>query len=378
MTSKPTDRLMPDGEIRAALGTADHWCPNEGQEATFGNRARAEALLEIPYLRGQKGLTGKGVNVVIVDQGVNAQRLGAKSIEGWQVGDIKPGTTEAMAGRPHGGHGMLVAQNIRAVAPEVTFFDLPMLPLEKITDVPKFFNDTANEAFKRMLDDIAASRKNGKWPGHWVIVNAWAIYDTTSDREGRQHYANNPDHRFNQLVERAVNENHDVVFGAGNCGEFCADGRCGPRDRGPGRSILGANGHPKVLTVGAVRSDAMWLGYSSQGPGQPAFGSGAAKKPDLCAPSNFVQDDDAGTANGGTSTACALAAGVIAALRSRWNSISPASMKATLNETATPVGTGWNDRTGHGVLNARAAYDRLSSSAPAAAAKAPAARAKAS
>ena len=362
MTSKPTAGPAPAEELRAALGTADHWCPRDGLEATFGNRTRAETLLEIPYLRRQRGLTGKGVNVAIVDQGLSAERLGVNKIEGWEVHDIKPGKTRPEAGRPHGGHGMLVAANIRAVAPEVTFFDLPMLPLNKITDVPKFFNETANEAFERMLDGIAANRKSGKWPGPWVIVNAWAIYDTTSDPEGRGHYANNPLHPFNRLVDRAVAEGHDVVFGAGNCGEFCSDGRCGPHDRGPGRSILGANSHPGVLTVGAVRSDTIWLGYSSQGPGQPAFGKKAERKPDLCAPSNFLQDDDAATANGGTSTACALAAGVIAALRTRWKTLPPATMKAALNDTATPLGNGWNERTGHGVLNARGAYDRLAAS----------------
>jgi subtilisin family serine protease len=342
-----------------AIAAADHWCPAEGQEATFGHRMRAENLLEVPFVRGE-GLTGQGVNVVIVDQGLNAARLGA-DVEGWAVGNINPGATNLEAGKPHGGHGMLVAANIRSVAPNVRLFDLPMLPKTKIEDVPKFFN-TANEAFGRMLDGIAAFRRNGQHPGPWILVNAWAIFDTKSDREGRENYSRNPAHPFNRLIDRAVGEGHDVVFGAGNCGAFCADSRCGAYDRGPGRSILGASSNPKVITVGAVRSDTMWLGYSSQGPGQAEFGEGAKYKPDFCAPSNFVETDDAGTSNGGTSTACALTAGVVAALRTRWSArvVSPSALRDTLNATVTPIGDGWNERTGRGILNARAAFRRLS------------------
>src|SRR4051794_1201212 len=341
-----------------SIGTADHWCPTEGQEATFGNRTRAESLLEVPYLRSQ-GLTGEGVNVVIVDQGLNAHALGTKVVEGWAVGGIEPGATALDAGRPHGGHGMLTAANIRSVAPKVRLFDLPMLPKTKIPDVTKFFADTANDAFRRMLDGIAQYRKSGRYPGQWVLVNAWAIFDTRTDT---QNYAGDPAHPFNVLVNRAVAEGHDVVFGAGNCGAFCPDPRCGPHDQGAGRSILGANGNPNVITVGAIRSDAMWLGYSSQGPGQTGFGADAKEKPDLCAPSNFVEANDASTANGGTSAACALAGGVVAALRGKWGTgvASPLKLKEILIATATPINGGWNERTGHGILNARAACARLS------------------
>jgi hypothetical protein len=353
---------------RATIGPAAHWCPSTPEEA-FETRERAESLIEVPFLRS-KGLTGEGVNVVIIDQGLNRQRLGVEKIEGWRVGSIEPGATAIEPGKPHGGHGMLVAANVRSVAPKVRLFDLPMLPKEKIENVMTFFNATANEAFGRMLDDIAAKRKNGGWQGPWILVNAWAIFDTRTDGQGRGNYANNPDHPFNRLVDRAVGEGHDVVFGAGNCGAFCPDSRCGPYDKGEGRSIVGASSNPKVITVGAVLSDKTWAGYSSQGPGQSAFGEEARKKPDLCAPSNFLELADANTANGGTSTATALVAGVIASLRGRWGTVSPAEMKQTLNDTVTPVGGGWNANTGHGVLNARGAFERLSNRADVAAPKA--------
>ena len=132
-------------EARAAIGPADHWCPSD-QQATFDTRAKAENLIEVPFLKST-GLTGQGVNVVIIDQGLNKERLGSE-VEGWLVGSIAPGATALEPAKPHGGHGMLVAANVLSVAPHAKLFDLPMLPKTKIEDVTKFFNDIANDAYR--------------------------------------------------------------------------------------------------------------------------------------------------------------------------------------------------------------------------------------
>ena len=89
----------------------------------------------------------------------------------------------------------------------------------------------------------------------------------------------------------AGRQQFDIIFCAGNCGGACPDGRCGPNDFGPGRGIWGANAHPSVLTVGAVRTDTSWIGYSSEGPGpgRPPLNKLANQKPDLCAPSHYVE-----------------------------------------------------------------------------------------
>jgi subtilisin family serine protease len=123
-----------------------------------------------------------------------------------------------------------------------------------------------------------------------------------------------------------------------------------------------------VLTVGAVRADSVWLGYSSQGPGQSRLGP---NKPDLCAASQFKEDDDAFSINTGTSAACGLTAGVIAALRSRWDQskVSPGQLKDVLNATARkPSGLNWNSPLGHrlgnGVLDVKAAFDKLQAQFP--------------
>jgi subtilisin family serine protease len=260
---------------------------------------------------------------------------------------------------------MMIAANILKVAPDVKLFDLPMVP-ERITDIPDFFLSTADAAYATMRASIKQYKLGTQFPGPWVIVNAWAVFDRASEFPPGD-YTNNPNHPFNVLVGQLVDDGNDVVFCAGNCGQFCPDIRCGGKDRGPGNSVFGANCHPKVLSVGAVRTDTIWLGYSSQGPGQPLLGY---DKPDLCAPSQFCETGDAFTTNGGTSAACALAAGVVAALRSVpvWQSsaVPPQDLKAILNGTATKTdGPTWNGRVGNGILNADAAFKKLDSIIPA-------------
>jgi hypothetical protein len=171
-------------------------------------------------------------------------------------------------------------------------------------------------------------------------------------------------HPLNTLMSTATGQGIDIVFGAGNCGEFSTSGRCGQKDRGEGRSIWGANAHPQVLTVGAVSANAEWLGYSSQGPAP----WGGAQKPDICAPSHFSEDNDPAVVNSGTSAATALAAGVIAAIRGapRWSpdQLSPAALKDKINAAARgPNGT-WNSRMGNGMLNAGALLQELAPARP--------------
>jgi hypothetical protein len=343
------------------FAAAEHWCPGEASDPMFSDRTAAEQLLRVPYLRDRKGLHGRQVNVVIVDQGLDRARLGSSYADGWAVGSTMPGAPLEGPDHPHGGHGMMVARNVLSVAPEARLFDLPMLP-SRIVDVPVFLNQAA-VAFRTILVGIAYFKSSARFPGPWILLNAWSVYDRSTELPAGD-YTNNPTHDFNLLIDRVASAGIDMVFAAGNCGQFCPSGRCGPRDRGPGDSILGANSHAAVLTVGAVRSDVMWLGYSSQGPGQPRLDQA---KPDLCAPSQFRESDDAYMVNTGTSTSAALAAGVVAALRGKWDSsrVTPQQLKDILNRKARPGGgAGRDDRFGNGVLDAARAYDELESKFP--------------
>jgi subtilisin family serine protease len=319
--------------------------------------------MRVKHLADQ-GAKGQNVNVVVVDRGVDKAQIaavGGKFAGGWTRNGVpKPGMTR-------GGHGTMIVRNILAIAPEVTIFDCPLLaPLPShITDIPASLQD-AHCAYEQMIADIAELRKRPKWQGPWIFENAWAVYSRKTDPHGD--YTNNPNHPFNQSVARAVNHAKiDVVFCAGNCGQFCPDMMCGPKDRGPGQSILGANSHPDVLTAGAVRTDRMWLGYSSQGPGQPKLD---CDKPDFCAASQFCETRDAFATNTGTSAASALTAGVVAALRSKWDAsvLTAADLKNALKSTAkkkvTETVPRWQHRLGSGILDAEAAYEAIAASHP--------------
>jgi hypothetical protein len=346
------------------FAASDHWCIGDASDPIFSDRSAAEQLLGVDYLRNQNNTTGEGVNVVIVDQGLDQQALGASYGGGWTVGSSPPGSPTPTPGSVRRPHGMMIAHNILKVAPKALLFDLPLAP-PRISNIQAFLS-LADAAFQTVLANIAALKSAG-FPGTWILVNPWGIYDRKSEYP-LGHYTENPNSHFNQLVVQAVSENIDVVFAAGNCGQFCPDNRCGLTDQGPGRSIWGANSLEPVLTVGAVRADTMWLGYSSQGPGQPLLGP---NKPDLCAASQFCEDDDAFSINTGTSAACGLTGGIVAALRSRWDSatVSPGELKDILNQTARkPPGLQWGNnlgyRLGNGILDARSAFDELENQFP--------------
>jgi len=351
------------------VGT-DHWCPSEATDPIFANRADAERLCGIDYLKSRNGTmiggkktitSGAGVNIAIVDQGLNMNQLGNSYGGGWCVGNTQPGTTNPPPGTIHRSHGMMIAHNIHQVAKDAKFFDLPLVPWN-ITNIPVFLS-LAYAAFTKMLDEISVYRSgNGNFSGPWILINPWGIFDTRSEYPSGD-YTNNPNNCFNLLVASAVRSGIDVIFAAGNCGQFCPDWRCGPTDVGPGHSIWGANSLSDVLTVGAVRADTIWLGYSSQGPGQANLDPA---KPDLCAPSQFCESDDASSLNTGTSAACAIAAGVVAALRSNWNSatVSPAQLKSILNNTSRKPpglqqGNPLSHRFGNGILDAKAAFSNM-------------------
>jgi hypothetical protein len=329
------------------------WSPTGPADWLFGNREQADRLIGLPYLARNADATGEGVNVVVVDQGVDKDQI-LNFGGGWSApGGQRPGATK-------GGHGAMLVRNILNIAPQATIFDVPLIS-GTISNSRAFLSD-AHGAYATMLEDIEMLRHSERWSGPWVFLNAWAVFDRGTEWPHGDH-SSGAQHALNDVIGKVVDRGFDVVFCAGNCGQFCPMQRCGPHDRGPGNSILGANSHPRVLTVGAVRVDGIWLGYSSQGPGQADLAGSyerkfALQKPDVCAPSQFGAWGDAHTANTGTSAASAIAAGAVAALRSKWpNAFTADELKQLLLTTARqPEGEGWNGRLGHGIIDLAAAY----------------------
>ena len=361
-----------DGTIGAdiAASPTEYWCPAGIDQLLFGNREASRQLINANMLKRQN-LEGDGVNVVVVDHGLDLRDIPPGRFGGgWSHMNPATGAVQ-LPGQTRGEdaqHGRMMVRNILDAAPHSRMYDFPLIP-PRIWNINLFVSD-ANAAFNQLLSDIGFLSHWPQWSGPWVLVNPWAIFDRRPERPLGD-YTDNLAHPLNLAVTRAVNQGLDVVFCAGNCGQFCPDQRCGPRDQGPGQSIFGANSHPRVISVGAVRVDTRWHGYSSQGPGQTNMAIPGSllplRKPDLCAPSNFSETHDAYTANTGTSAACGVTAGVVAALRSKWKpgSVSPDMMRVIVSLTARQTeGPGWNGRLGNGILNVDNALQVLANIPP--------------
>ena len=350
-----------------SLGESEYFCPANVDQLLFGDRDDAAAMTNTRLLQ-QRNLTGMGVNIVVIDQGFSA--AGVNHFGGGLVNinnGPAPGTTTR-------GHGLMMVRNIVDAAPDATFYDVPLLPL-RISDVNGFIGDALG-AFTQLkqLIDFLRQLATPPWNGPWILVNAWSIFDRSTEHPHGD-YTENPHHPLNLLIDQMVDDGIDIIFAAGNCGQYCPDIRCGERDVGPGHSIYGANSHPRVLTTGAVRTDAIWLGRSSQGPGQPGL---SRWKPDLCAPSHFREVGDASLGNlsepfvgdtgspyiasTGTSAACGLTAGIVGAIRSGWNQtiLPPDKLRYLLNQKARKTeGPHWNERLGHGIIDVEATLAAL-------------------
>ncbi len=341
-------------------GAAQHWCAGDGLGRHFGSRRQANRLMNADALCDH-ALTGKNVKVFVIDQGINRDYL--RHLGGTYGGGMfwtpsgtlqQPGQAQNPYGSIARDHGSMLLRSLVDQAPDAVYYDLPLLPT-RIAEVENFaLRALFAYAF---LNYFFLSSK-----GPWVLLNAWGIVNRFSEAL-RGYYTNDPDHYLNSLIAW-TGRRHDVIFAAGNSGQFCGDIRSTGYDKGPGRSIWGANGLEDVTCVGAVRADAVWVGAASQGPGPDGFdqGSGPPQKPDIAAPSWFVENNDAHLRSGGTSSSSAVVAGAIAALRQNWNQtdVPPVDMRASLCRAARPVGVnGWTARAGHGAIDLAATISQL-------------------
>jgi hypothetical protein len=195
-----------------------------------------------------------------------------------------------------------------------------------------------------------------------VVSNSWGIFHPSLDfplgHPGR--FIDNPNHIFRLMIRALAFANVDVVFAASNCGPECPSAVCLGRSEG---MIMGANAYGEVLTLAGCDIRDERVGYSSKG---PSIANMPQQKPDLTAYThflgskvnrNFVPDS-------GTSAACAVAAGCVAALRTRAlkDQIPPAALFQALKDTAAkPAGMGpdWDPGYGYGIIRPVAAARSL-------------------
>ncbi len=297
-----------------------------------------------------KGHRGQGVIIGVVDGGITAQgrtiniadtghvpnpncplpwpnKLISRVVGGWPAANW--GTT----GVAWCWHGNMSATDALGMAPQAQLYDIRISDGNAISQ--------ALAGFQWAIGQFKAGN------GPHILTNSWGIFQEAWDTV----YATNPNHPFTRKVVEALDEGILVLFAAGNCGNTCPSGRCGG-DTGPGRSIWGANGHPRVMTVGAANRLEQFIGYSSQGPAALD-----PNKPDFCSISHFTGFYNS---DNGTSAACPIAAGVVALLKGAKPALTQATIKAGLKAKAKNIGpAGWDQHSGSGIIQAKATYDHL-------------------
>jgi len=286
------------------------------------------------------GIKGNGIVIGIVDGGITAQGRTPKPGEIAKIprviGGFPPnswGTTAAA----WEDHGNMTSTDALGMAPEAQLYDI------RISDDGDFAS-TVIAAYQWAINQ----HKMDGTPH--ILSNSWGIFQKSDDEE----YATDPNHPLTRKIVDAIKEGILVLFSAGNCGETCPDNRCG--STGPGNDIWGANGHPDVITVGAANIREQFIGYSSQGPAALD-----KDKPDFCSISHF---EGYFTSDSGTSASCPIATGVVAllkqAVKNKGSDLTQSAAKDALKKTAKNIGSaGWDQDSGSGIIQAKAAYDLL-------------------
>lgn len=319
-----------------------------GGDPGVGSAADVAQRLAVDQLAA-RGMDGTGVALALVDTGVNLAYLGTvgrhphlDTQHSW-----KPGGVATQAGQHPTNHGTMCAFDAGIAAPGATILDYAVLLSRKQTSpVMQGLLSDAVVAYSRLLRlrrDLAAPYQS------LVVTNSWGMFSPQWDFPPGNpgNYSDNPAHPFNVIVASLVAAGADVLFAAGNCGPECPDRRCGFENT---RAICGANSHPSVTCVAGVDSNDNLVGYSSVGPGRLS-----AHKPDICAYTHFVGSEVfSPEPDSGTSAACPVAAGVVAAVRTRCpaSQITPAQLKSILFKTAKDLGpVGYNYEYGWGVID---------------------------
>ncbi|MEM9275461.1 MAG: S8 family serine peptidase [Cyanobacteria bacterium P01_F01_bin.143] len=316
----------------------------------LGTDRDVERLLEIDELQN-RGLDGTGVNVVIVDSGVNIPYLNQRG--------KNPDFNEQLSWGPSGnepvgqmpvGHGTMCAYDVCIAAPNCVLIDHALLrptPLDALLSDAVRSYDVLLRWLNGEKDSIFAG---DDIPASLVVNNSWGMFHPSWDFPigSPSNYSDNPDHPFNIIVESLEDAGADILFAAGNCGRECADPRC---DGATSEGIYGANSSDAVLSVaGVVTTNKDRIGYSTQGPGRLVW-----MKPDIACYTHFA-GSGVYPADGGTSAATPVAAGVIAAIRRAYpsNILPPAVLRNLIRRTAEDRGRqGFDFDYGFGILDVK-------------------------
>ncbi|TYP79078.1 S8 family peptidase [Paenibacillus methanolicus] len=329
----------------------DKLCNCKGVEKVYLDRKRSATLhvaspaIGAPQARRFSGLTGKGVNIAIVDTGVYPHPDLIRPLNRIVAfKDFVNGRKHPYDDNGHGthlagdaaGNGWASKGKYAGAAPESGIVGVKVL-------------DALGDGYD---SDIIAGIE-------WTIANRKRFrIRILSLSLGGPAVGGCQDDLLCQAVERAVRSGIVVVAAAGN--------------NGPGQGTIESPGNsPSAITVGAVddrrtiaQADDRLSWYSSRGPAK-----GGLRKPDLVAPGESITSLRAPSSAldrelahqrvgrryfymSGTSVSTPLVAGAAALLLQRCPSLTPSQVKTALKRGAFRLGLGANAG-GSGEANAR-------------------------
>jgi hypothetical protein len=348
--------------------------PTCGTSRYVGTTQDVRNRLDVATLKS-KGLDGSGVALAIVDSGIYMPRLeqllgeslqpkttiGLDTAHSW-----KPPGLVTQPGGHRVGHGTMCAYDALIAAPKATLLDIPMLVARPVADHhSKSMVDAALLAYWHLANLWWVTKPFDAL----VVSNSWGLFHPCLEDFPSGHpyrFSDNPSHFFHYLIHALAADGVDIIFCGNNCGDGhnragnCASGTCLSKTQ---RMIMGANAYEEVLTIGGCDTDDRIVGYSSRGPSVAGM---YQDKPDLVAYTHFLGSKAVRTfvPDTGVSAACPVAAGCVAALRSKVKSTStsPRDLFTTLRNTARKPGggaAGWQADFGYGIIDPVAAASAL-------------------
>jgi subtilisin family serine protease len=354
--SATADIVDSQGRARIFSDPGIALVPACGGDAPIGSALDVARLIGVGRLN-KLGMTGAGTAIAIVDNGINLQFLRNKGLRPkLDVHSSWSPKTTVEPGLAPVDHGTMCAYDALIGAPDATLLDYATLRTTRHGgSIMDGVLSDAITAYGKLLQLMSISAEER--PFHSLVIsNSWGVFspdwDFPAGSPGR--YIDNPSHPFHAAVKSLADAGADIVFAAGNCGSLCPDGRCNyPADQ---PTITGANSYPEVITVAGADVNRNAVGYSSRGPGAID-----PKKPDIAGYTHFKGSCAFGDGepDSGTSAACPVVAGVIAAFRSVYPyaegdpSRSPAAVKQFLLNSAIqlPGTQGFSYDTGYGIID---------------------------
>lgn len=315
-----------------------------------GTAADVARMLCVPQM-AQRGMNGSGVLLAIVDSGIDLNFLRSRGLTPNFNGErswVPASSPFRIPGAFPVGHGTMCAFDALIAAPQAILLDIAVRQSRRAgSTVMEGLLSDAVLGYEFLLRLLTGPRRPGDFHS-MVVSNSWTMFKQSFDFPVGHpgNYSDNLNHPFNRIVERLANAGADILFAAGNCGSECPDAPCGGEVN---TGIFGANSHPQVISVAGVDLNQTRVGYSNRGPGRLA-----RQKPDISCYTHF-QGSGIFPVDAGTSAATPVAAGVVAAIRSRFPSgptTTPQQLRALLTRSVVDRGTpGFDFEFGAGIVD---------------------------